>query len=383
METLIIGKPKIEKLDNRARLCSKISENGKPSYTLWFDVDAKYADYLTESADAFVVALLPYAMNNSLNISAEAKMSKQLCFQLNEIFIPVLTKNSKLFNKISISAKELTQENYCCKNASATGFSRGVDSFDTICNLSENRTEKLSHLTFFNVGSHRSTANYTPEQSAELYENRLEIAKKSAKIFDMPLIDINSNLGEHLTLPYVKIHHYCSFSAVLCMQKFFKNYYYASGYPISSFSIKQCDTGSAHYEAFTASMLSTESTDFYITGLEKTRLEKVDFISKFPITYDNLNVCYYGENNCGHCEKCIRTQFELMALGKLELYKNVFDIPKFYRDKNKYMNYVLKHQNNDYYAEILSLMKKKGFKLTPIQKIKKAVYAIYLKFRGN
>ena len=132
METLIIGKPKIEKLDNRARLCSKISENGKPSYTLWFDVDAKYADYLTESADAFVVALLPYAMNNSLNISAEAKMSKQLCFQLNEIFIPVLTKNSKLFNKISISAKELTQENYCCKNASATGFSRGVDSFDTM-----------------------------------------------------------------------------------------------------------------------------------------------------------------------------------------------------------------------------------------------------------
>ena len=166
-------------------------------------------------------------------------------------------------------------------------------------------------------------------------------------------------------------------------KKFFKNYYYASGYPISSFSIKQCDTGSAHYEAFTASMLSTESTDFYITGLEKTRLEKVDFISKFPITYDNLNVCYYGENNCGHCEKCVRTQFELMALGKLELYKNVFDIPKFYRDKNKYMDYVLKHQNKDYYAEILSLMKKKGFKLTPIQKIKKAVYAIYLKFREN
>lgn len=99
METLIIGKPKIEKLDNRARLCSKISENGKPSYTLWFDVDAKYADYLTESADAFVVALLPYAMNNSLNISAEAKMSKQLCFQLNEIFIPVLTKKFKIIQQ--------------------------------------------------------------------------------------------------------------------------------------------------------------------------------------------------------------------------------------------------------------------------------------------
>lgn len=101
------------------------------------------------------------------------------------------------------------------------------------------------------------------------------------------------------------------------------------GIPDKQFSIKQCDTGSAHYEAFTASMLSTESTDFYITGLEKTRLEKVDFISKFPITYDNLNVCYYGENNCGHCEKCVRTQFELMALGKLELYKNVLIFRNF------------------------------------------------------
>ncbi len=383
MESLIIGKPKIEKLDNRARLCSEISEKGKPSYTLWFETDARYINYLTDSADTFIVAILPYAMSNNLNISAEAKMSKKLCFQLNEILIPVLAKNSKIFGKISVSANELTEENYCSENASATGFSRGVDSFDTICSLLENGTEELTHLTFFNVGSHRSTANYTPEQSAELYASRLGVAKKSAKIFDMPLIDINSNLGEHLTLPFVKIHHYCSFAAILCMQGFFKNYYYASGYPISSFSIKKCDSGSAYYEALIASMLSTESTSFYITGLDKSRLEKIDYISKFPITYDNLNVCYYEETNCGHCEKCVRTQFELMALGKLDLYKNVFDIPKFYKDKNKYMDYVLKHQNKHYYSEILKLMKKQGLKLTPVQKIKKVIYLLYLKARGH
>ena len=115
METLIIGKPKIEKLDNRARLCSKISENGKPSYTLWFDVDAKYADYLTESADAFVVALLPYAMNNSLNISAEAKMSKQLCFQLNEIFIPFLQKIQNYSTKFRYLQKSLHRKTTAAK----------------------------------------------------------------------------------------------------------------------------------------------------------------------------------------------------------------------------------------------------------------------------
>lgn len=383
MNKLVINQPIIKPLNNRAKLCSQIEEDGNQSFSLWFDVDIKYIDYLTDNADAFVVALLPYAMNKSLNISVNGKMSKRLHFQLNEMLVPVLAKNSHLFNKISISATQLTDENFCTENASATGFSRGVDSFDTICSLTDNHCANLTHLTFFNVGSHRSTANYTAEQSENLYFERLNAAKESAKIFDIPLIDINSNLGEHLTLPFVKVHHYCSFSAVLCLQKFFKNYYYASGYPISEFSIKKSDKGAAYYEAFTAHMLSTESTNFYITGLEKTRLEKLDFISKYPITYDNLNVCYYGDNNCGHCEKCIRTQYELLVLGKLELYKNSFNIDDFEKNKNKYMDFVLRSQKQSYYAEILSLMKKNGMKLTPTQKIKKLLYACYLKAKGK
>ena len=46
------------------------------------------------------------------------------------------------------------------------------------------------------------------------------------------------------------------------------------------------------------------------------------------------------------------------------------------------MDYVLKHQNKDYYAEILSLMKKKGFKLTPIQKLKRLSMPFILNSEG-
>ena len=115
METLIIGKPKIEKLDNRARLCSKISENGKPSYTLWFDVDAKYADYLTESADAFVVALLPYAMNNSLNISAEAKIRSNCVFSLMKFSFPFLQKIQNYSTKFRYLQKSLHRKTTAAK----------------------------------------------------------------------------------------------------------------------------------------------------------------------------------------------------------------------------------------------------------------------------
>lgn len=98
----------------------------------------------------------------------------------------------------------------------------------------------------------------------------------------MPLIDINSNLGEHLTLPYVKVHHYCSFSAVLCMQKFSK-LLLCVGIPDKQFSIKQCDTGSAHYEAFTASMLSTESTDFTLQVLKRQGLKRLTSFQNFRL----------------------------------------------------------------------------------------------------
>lgn len=99
----------------------------------------------------------------------------------------------------------------------------------------------------------------------------------------------------------------------------FQNYYYASGYPISSFSIKQCDTGSAHYEAFTASMLSTESTDFTLQGLKRLGLKRLTSFQNFRLhmitsmcvttvrttavtvksaSERNLSLCYSENLNC-------------------------------------------------------------------------------------
>lgn len=381
MGYLQIGIPFIRQNGNRTQLIAKITESDKPSYELWYETSAEYGKYfVSDRIDAFLVALLPYAMQNCLDIISDSTVSEKLELQISKFLMPILSRYSDIYNEITVSVKNKSDVNINSEKGCATGFSRGVDSFDTIKDALECGDQSLTHLTFFNVGSHRSTGNYTKEQSVKLYNDRLKTTVESSKIFNLPLVDVNSNLGEHLTLPYVQIHHFCSFSAVLALQKLFKNYYYSSGYSIDNFSIKKCDKGSAFYEPLLSALLSTESTTFYITGLNKTRLDKIKSISEFEPSYDNLNVCYYEDKNCGKCEKCSRTQLELMSIDKLDLYKNSFDIDSFEKTKNKWsMDYMLKHQNQSNYKEILDQMKLSGIKLSFSLKIRKFIYGIALK----
>lgn len=51
-------------------------------------------------------------------------------------------------------------------------------------------------------------------------------------------------------------------------------------------------------------------------GAELTRLEKVKLISAWEASVNNIRVCWEGSvpgENCGSCEKCVRTQLELAA----------------------------------------------------------------------
>jgi hypothetical protein len=53
-------------------------------------------------------------------------------------------------------------------------------------------------------------------------------------------------------------------------------------------------------------------------GGTHTRLERVAFLVDHPVLLEGLRVCYQpdaGGGNCGHCEKCVRTQLELRAVG--------------------------------------------------------------------
>jgi hypothetical protein len=77
-------------------------------------------------------------------------------------------------------------------------------------------------------------------------------------------------------------------------------------------------------------LLSTEYMDIIHHGADKTRAEKILYITEYPETYKNLRVCWEkidGLNNCSECEKCLRTMKIIEMSGNLRNYKtfNYFD----------------------------------------------------------
>ena len=73
--------------------------------------------------------------------------------------------------------------------------------------------------------------------------------------------------------------------------------------------------------------LSTESLQFILSDYA-TRIEKTKVIADDPIANKFLDVCFCF-NNCGKCSKCRRTLVTLDILGKVDNFKESFNIEDF------------------------------------------------------
>lgn len=357
-----IAAPYVTTKFKKSRLSSQVNIGNK-IHEIYYEVDSIYTDYLsTENADPFVIGLLHLALEKGEDIVSEAPISEKLHHQLTNYLIPSLVKY-KYKETINITTKSRPGEENVFKGiAVGTGLSSGIDSFHTIMTHINLEIPKynITHLTFLNVGS-----NGKGEKAEKLYHKRLANAKKTSEKLGLKFLSINSNIGDILNMDFIKTHTFRSFSAVLALQKLFGVYYYASGYPLNEFKISK-DATSANFDLLNVYTLSNDHIDFYTSGIELSRLDKVKRVAEFEPSYTRLNVCTNQFNNCGNCEKCIRTQLELYALNKLYLYKNVFDLKQFNSKLNSHLGFMIANQNKSQYKEIKVKLKENDFRLSPI-----------------
>lgn len=357
-DTILIGRPRIERRDDAmtARLCSDLYLDHKPVYTMWFEVDEKYAQYLCEErSDAFVVVLLLYAMEHGLDIVWEEKLSEKLYYQLTEYLIPCISSNIPKYNKIRLQGP-VSNEPLHCAGAVGTALSGGVDSFYTLIrHLDRGPNYSITHFCFFNEGS---CGEFGGENARSMYHERIawirDVALRLGK--DMVLVDGNAN--EFLQQRHQPTYTFRTLSNVLALQKLFGIYYMASSYPFAKFRFSEKDAG--WYDLLTAHCLSTETISFYISGGETTRQGKIAAIADYPLTYDRLNVCDVHATNCGKCEKCRRTMTGLYSMDKLDLYGNVFDLKQFQTDRRKYVQEACIRRKEAFWDEIYDTLRSKG-----------------------
>lgn len=368
---IVINQPYVETTDTYARLCAEVSSD-KWNKVLYFEVDREYKDYLcAECADAFVSALLVTAMEHGYTIKAAAPVSERLYYQLVTYYIPILSRYNNYLNAISIDA-DLSSEPLPVARGVAVGASGGVDSFYSIIRHLDIGVprNKLTHLLFNNV----CTLDNDEERIRTWFNERGVLLDGVARELGLPLIKLYTNIYEFYEYPYETYTFFATpiyASCVFALQKLIGIYYHSAGWTLEAFDV-HTKNDSAYYDIFHLQSLSTESITFYSSGVEKNRLEKVEYIADNKVVQHYLSVCAVevsGEGhllkeklNCGKCKKCLRTMSELYALDKLDLFNDVFDTTAFKRNVQKNLAKMegLNMYSASFSEEVVSLLKKKN-----------------------
>ncbi|MBE6376841.1 MAG: hypothetical protein E7050_10295 [Lentisphaerae bacterium] len=336
---IFIEHPRVVPWEGKSRLIThvKVDDEVRP---LFFEVDNEYAQYLCfERGDAFVIALLRFAMLHKHDIVSEAPITGELLYKINEYLMPSLTKHDELMHPVKIVAEV---ENKPMPNAGAvgTGLSCGIDSFHAIISNLENNYAgmKLTHFCINSVGSF-NIPGYKNYGRKRIKDEITETAEVVAKKFGLPLIKTNSNISVRFRQPFEHNHTYYSMFAVYCMQKLWQTYYYgSSGRDFSYFNIKNNSKYStAYYELLSLPCFSTRNLLLFSEGGAKTRFEKIATIVDNPIVQQYLHVCWYQRQNCGICPKCSRTLLALDVLGKLDNFAHVFDVQYYKTHRKQYL----------------------------------------------
>lgn len=361
-----IGQPFLIEKDNMARVISELTIDGE-TCQLWAEVDKKYAQYICyEHSDAFVVAILHYAIMNNHDIICEAPMNEDLYYQISTYTIDALTKWSPNMHKIMLKS-EIDSQRLPCAGKVGTGISCGIDSFHALAlhaDIKMNR-HRITHLLFNNTGSHGEGV-----AAEKLYNERRNRIESFCTQYGFDLIELNSNIKSVFKQNHLLSHTYTSMFSVFCLQKLFSVYYYASGHTINDFTIKDTDINDpAFYDIFLLQSFSTENLKLYSEGVNLTRLEKTKEVAKYEPSYNYLNVCVKTSENCGKCEKCRRTLLALDAIGKIDSYTSVFDVDYYKNNKIEYLIFleVQKRLNNIFYIEMYPYFKRN---ITPLIKIR-------------
>lgn len=352
---LLIHKPIIEYDNSDSSVMLKVCiEAPEDVRYLWYKVPQQYERYITmEVADAYIVAFLLYAMERGLNIRSELPVSSRLLVKLRKYLIPFINhinNDMMMIDIVATSYKSEFQGEHC-----GTGISCGVDSLSTVVQhgLEESEIQyKIDTLTLLNTGY------YGGENSSKQYLKFIGRSESFCKNFGFHFMTVDSNVGYVTGYDFLSAHTYLTCSTLLLFQKYFRVYYYASGYPVSDF--KPTFKDSAYYDIYLLDCISTDSLDFISSCCTLSRVEKTRMIAHDLDVFRNLYVCVSGESshNCSECEKCIRTMLTLEALKMKERIRDAFNVEIYDKNRIKYISYMLRQRKRSvYYKEIYNAMK--------------------------
>jgi hypothetical protein len=285
------------------------TSDGGQERRLWFRFPAELDAWLTDTSEPFVAALLPSAMLMNKRLCVDGSVSplfRSGCEQIMDLYHAWDSRLRRIDFEVSRSTAAL-------QAAVANGcfFTCGVDSFYTVLkNLERQQGDsRITHLFFVRGHGDCSLANDV------LFENLRATLKKVSSALNLALVTPATNVSSYIPAPAAAWDWAASSSLAavgLCLAQGLRRMYIPAGDTYSTLS-----RWGSH--PLIDPLWSTEGLEFRHDGCEAFRSQKLDwYVARSRVALESLRVCGYeltGKQNCGGCEKCMRTMIALAALG--------------------------------------------------------------------
>lgn len=358
-----------------------------PEKTMWIAVQDEHADMLTDEVyDPFVLLPLFLGMYYGQDVHICGKISPRLYHNITHYVMSIFDLYSDHTRPVKFTVDGFdTLKALASKRLIGTGISCGVDSMLTIYDNFVEETDpafKINSLFFFNCGSH---GDFGDEKTRRIWLDRAALNGKAAEELGLPMFLVDSNLHAYThIIGGQKMGYLAFYSCELAMQKYIKRYVTSSTFSYdesAEYAKLTRDFDMAeNCESYMLHLISTECFELVIDGCQYTRAEKIERICNWSIAQKYLNVCVTPAkkgHNCSNCEKCMRTLISLEAIGKLDDFKDVFDIDEYKKNaafwKARFMSH---YGKNGMETSIMNHAKQHGLQV-PNQMIAKPLYLVY------
>ncbi len=344
--------------------------------TMWFAVEDKNEDMLTTDVyDAFVLVPLYLGMHYNQDVHIKGSISPRLYHNITHYLMTIFNNFSDHTKMINFTVDGFKAAKKSNKQLIGTGITCGVDSLTTIYDnyiLTNDENFKINSLFLTNCGTH---GHFENENTRTIWLDRANLNQKAADELGLKTYLIDSNLHAFThKVGEQKLGYLAIYSCILCLQKYIKRYVTASGSSYddgSQFSLMERDIDMAAYaETYMPHLISTEGFELVIDGCQYTRALKTEKISDWDIAKKYLNVCItpleHG-HNCSKCSKCMRTLLTLEAMGKLDEFKDVFDLDVYNKNKKYYKyKFLLSAKTNRQSNSLIKYLKEHNVPLPSI-----------------
>ena len=318
----------------------------------------EYEKYISSNYDGPLILALPIAMRNNENLIIKGKVSYKLFHNVTHYLMKIINIMIPECKPINIEVDDFSYSKEYNNVGVGCGLSCGIDSLCCVQDYYfdiEDNPYKLTHVTNFDAGGSGN--------SSTIFNKRVSNVELYCQETTLNMLKVETNFTTILTGNHITYHVFRNLSIPLFFQKLFCKYYYSSAYSYVDCKITKSDD-IAYGDPIVISLLSTENIEFISHGCQYTRPQKTLKVSeKNPLSYKYLDVCVNGTFvhnnntflNCSTCWKCLRTLTTLDYYKKLHHYKNVFELEKYYKEKDTILKTL--NTNDPLQREIIELYK--------------------------